>query len=273
MEKSIERKRERGYKRRGEFTKLKIVNPEKLSEKKKVERHKFIEKNIRFATTIANRFLYRYSWVPRNDVIGYAREGLIRAIDRFDLKKGFKLTTYAGRWIYNEMRRGIIKYEHTIRIPDDKVAERSRSARAERENPSEIPPDKEKLSLLPHRTRSLDDPLSDGGDTFMNFIPDKTAGPERKAHELEVQKKVSRIAALLQKELSEKHWHFLARMSGYVEHAEDGNNGPSISAVGREIGMMNRQTTSMSYKTARKNALKILQKNKVTEATLKEYFS
>lgn len=273
VKKNIEGKRERGYKRRGEFTKLKIVDPEKLSEEERTDRRAFITKHLPFATTVAKRFFYCYDWIPRDDIIGYAREGLVMAADRFDSKKGFKFTTYAGPWVRNEIRRGIIKNEHTIQIPEHKVVEYYRSARAERENPSEIPPDKEKLSLLPRQTHSLDVPLGDDGDAFINFIPDKTAGPERKAHELDVQKKVSRIAALLQKQLGKKQWHLLSRVSGYVERAEDGDNDPSITDAGREIGIMRPGTAWMSYRSSRRNALKILRKNKVTEVTLKEYFS
>ena len=273
MKERIEGKRERGYKRRGEFTKLKIVDPKKLSEEEKVERHKLIEKNLPFATTIANRLFYCYSWVPFEDVIGYAREGLIMAADRFDSKKGFAFTTYAGWWIKNEIRRRAIDDKHLIRIPEHKVIERFRSMRAEKENPSEIPPDKEKLSFLPRRTRSLDASLGDDGDTFINFVPDQTAGPERKAHELNVQKKVSSLATILREKLGETRWHFLARMSGYIERVEDGDSGPSIAAVGREIGIMNPGTAWMSYRNSRRNALKILQRNRVTEVTLKEYFS
>ena len=78
-------------------------------------RKKLIISNLRLVVSVANKYLH-YG-LPLLDLIEEGNLGLIKAVDKFDYKKGYKFSTYATWWIRQSISRFLANYGRTIRIP------------------------------------------------------------------------------------------------------------------------------------------------------------
>lgn len=78
-------------------------------------RKKLIISNLRLVVSVANKYLH-YG-LPLLDLIEEGNLGLIKAVDKFDYRKGYKFSTYATWWIRQAISRFLANYGRTIRIP------------------------------------------------------------------------------------------------------------------------------------------------------------
>ncbi len=81
----------------------------------RMARDQMISANLRLAISIAKK--YQYSGCSLEDLIQESSLGLIKAVDRFDWRKGFKFSTYACWWIKQSVRKHIASNTSAIRLP------------------------------------------------------------------------------------------------------------------------------------------------------------
>ena len=149
-------------------------------------KRRLIECNLRLVMSITRN--YTKAGVPLLDLIQEGNLGLIRAVEKFDYKLGFKLSTYATWWIRQAVTRALADQGRTIRLPVH-VAEQTRKVlRARRvlaqklNRDPEIPEIAKEAGFTPERVQelldliedpvSLETPVGDGESVYSDLIED-----------------------------------------------------------------------------------------------------
>lgn len=195
-----------------EINKIPLLTPEEEKELAKraaqgdeEARERLIKSNLRLVFSIAKKYYGRSKKLSFMDLVQEGTLGLIKAIDRFDWRKGFKLSTYATWWIRQAITRAMADHARTVRLPVhiieqlyrlNKIKKRLTEELGREPTPEELAqecriPERKlhKLLKLTYDVTSLEKPIGEGETELKELIKDDRAFSPEKEASLEVLRK------------------------------------------------------------------------------------
>ncbi len=220
-------------------------------------KRELMEANLRLVVSVAKRYLG--SELSLLDLVQEGNIGLMKAVDRFQYRRGFKFSTYATWWIRQAITRAIADHSRTIRIPVHMVETLNRISRVNRNiinelgrepTPEElaqrtgVPAKKVRLILESSRKPlSLETPIGEDSE-LGDFLEDKSAGsPNDSLLSQDLSLQVERALATL----SSKEKEILRLRFGIGEEGEH-----TLEEVGKRFAVTRERIRQIEAKALRK---------------------
>jgi len=177
------------------------VRLQRAIRKGKESKDRFVQANLRLVVSQAKRYRSQYG-VEFIDLIQEGNLGLMRAVEKFDWRKGFKFSTYATWWIRQSMQRAVAEKSRTVRLPNSLhdtlltlngtrnrlLSELGREPTDEElANESGLRLDKVREAQLVSEAVSLESPVGEDGATLGDFVAhDDEDDPVAEAERMDV---------------------------------------------------------------------------------------
>ncbi|TAN37929.1 MAG: RNA polymerase sigma factor RpoD [Nitrospirae bacterium] len=222
-------------------------------------KNSLIEANLRLVISIVKKYLGR--GMSFSDLIQEGNIGLMRAVDRFEYRRGYKFSTYATWWIRQSITRAIAEQARTIRVPVHIVEAVNRMARVIKEIVQEkgaepapedvavrmnLPVEKVRALLkISKEPVSLETPVGEDEDSFIrDFIEDKTVmSPLDMVMNDDLRRNIEQVLS----SLSEREQNIIKKRFGL------GEDRPStLEEVGLEFDVTRERIRQIEVKAIRK---------------------
>ncbi len=238
---------------------LKRARLEALVQDGLLARDHLIKANTRLVVSVAKKYIGR--GVPFLDLIQEGNLGLMKAVEKYDVTRGFRFSTYATWWVRQMITRAIADQARTIRLPvhmSDRIRQIYRATHTLEQRLGRVPTsvelagelqlDPKRLEMIQNSSRiplSLDSPLGEDEDSDLGmFIEDEfSPTPMQAAYQVMLKEKVNEVL----ESLSPREARVLRLRFGL-----DDGNAYTLEEVGEKFGLTRERIRQIEGKALRR---------------------